>query len=141
MNWFSFLKIKKENHIGFEDVKLAIKDHTVKKYILINTLPVNNQECLIQYTIHAKDEETIMNDFLLRDVDIHIIVYGRNSTDENANRKYMQIRKLGFDNVYLYTGGLFEWLLLQEVYGKSEFPTTSVCRDILQYRALPTIES
>jgi len=139
MNWFSFLNKKKENYIGFEDVKLAIKDHTVKKYILINTLPANNQECLIKYTIHAKDEETVMNDFLLRDIDIHIIVYGRNSTDENANRKYKEIQKLGFENVYLYVGGLFEWLLLQEVYGKNEFPTTNSCRDILQYRALSTM--
>jgi len=138
MNWFSFLNKKKENYIGFEDVKLAIKDHTLKKYLLINTLQSNDQECLIKYTIHAKDEESVMNSFLLRDEDINIIVYGRNSTDENANRKYKQIQKLGFDNVYLYTGGLFEWLLLQEVYGKTEFPTTTVCRDILQYRVLPT---
>jgi hypothetical protein len=135
---FSFFNKKKENHIGFEDVKSAIQDHTVKKYIIINTLPANNQDCLIRYTIHAKDEEHVMNEFLLIDADIHIIVYGRNSTDENANRKYKQIQKLGFDNVYLYTGGLFEWLLLQEVYGKTEFPTTTVCRDILQYRVLPT---
>ena len=140
MNWFSFGSKKKENHIiGFEDVKLATKDHTVKKYVIINTLPADNQDCLIKYTIHAKDEESVMNSFLLRDEEINIIVYGRNSTDENANRKYLQIQKLGFDNVYLYVGGLFEWLLLQEVYGKYEFPTTNSCRDILQYRALPTM--
>lgn len=141
MNWFSLFNKKKENYIGFEDVKNAVKDHSTKKYLIINTLPANNQECLIKYTIHAKDEESVMNSFLLRDEEIHIIVYGRNSTDENANRKFLQIQKLGFDKVYLYTGGLFEWLLLQEVYGKSEFPTTNSCRDILQYRALPTIES
>jgi hypothetical protein len=30
---------------------------------------------------------------------------------------------LGFKNVYIYLGGMFEWLLLQDVYGQKEFPT------------------
>ena len=27
------------------------------------------------------------------------------------------LKKLGFTNVHIYFGGLFEWLLLKEVYG------------------------
>jgi hypothetical protein len=37
--------------------------------------------------------------------------------------------------VFVYTGGLFEWLLLQDIYGKDEFPTTSDELDILKYRS------
>lgn len=34
-----------------------------------------------------------------------------------------QLNNLGFHYVYIYTGGLFEWSLLQEVYVKDNFPT------------------
>jgi len=36
-------------------------------------------------------------------------------------KRYNQLRQLGF-NAFVYLGGIFEWLLLQEVYGISEFP-------------------
>jgi len=140
MNWFSFLSHKKEHRIGFEDVKLAIQSHNDKKTILINTLPEKNQDCLIKYTIYAAEEEKIMNELLLKDDDVTIIVYGRNSIDTSADKKYRQIQKLGFEKVYLYTGGLFEWLLLQELYGEYEFLTTTNCRDILKYRPLPIMK-
>ena len=41
-------------------------------------------------------------------------------------------------NVYLYAGGLFEWLHLQDIYGKQEFPTTTYILDILKYKPMPT---
>ena len=41
---------------------------------------------------------------------------------------------LGFINVYMYSGGLFEWLLLQDIYGDEEFPTTKKDIDILKYK-------
>jgi hypothetical protein len=41
---------------------------------------------------------------------------------------------MGFVNVYLYPGGLFEWLLLQDIYGDDEFPTTIKELDILKYK-------
>jgi len=37
-------------------------------------------------------------------------------------------------NLYVYIGGLFEWLLLQDIYGDEEFPTTSKIIDILKYK-------
>ena len=36
-------------------------------------------------------------------------------------KKYRQLVDLGFSNVYIYTGGLFEWLLLQDIYGSTNF--------------------
>ena len=123
-------------HIGFEDVKISINN---KQYIIINTLPILEQQCLIQSTIHAKKEEEVINDLMQKDDDISIIIYGRNATDQTPQTKYDQLKKLGFNNIHIFTGGLFEWLLLQNVYGESEFPTTIICRDLLQYRPLPVI--
>ena len=40
----------------------------------------------------------------------------------------------------MYTGGIFEWLLLQDIYGKDEFPTTSEELDILKYRAATVLQ-
>ena len=65
---------------------------------------------------------------------INIIIYGKNSNDDALYRKYQQLLLLGFSNVYLYLGGLFEWLLLQDVYGAIDFPTTTQQLDILKYK-------
>jgi len=66
--------------------------------------------------------------------DVRIIVYGRNCNDDKAYTKYSQLSSLGFYNVYLYAGGLFEWLLLQDIYGAGEFPTTKKELDIIKYK-------
>jgi hypothetical protein len=63
-----------------------------------------------------------------------IIVYGKNSIDETAEKKYSQLKTLGFSELYLYSGGLFEWMLLQDIYGNTEFPTTKKVLDILKYK-------
>jgi hypothetical protein len=34
----------------------------------------------------------------------------------------------------MYLGGMFEWMLLQDIYGRDEFPTTSKVLDILKYK-------
>ena len=64
----------------------------------------------------------------------YIIIYGKNCNCNKIYDKYHQIKKMGFINVYLYPGGLFEWLLLQDIYGADEFPTTIKELDILKYK-------
>ena len=64
----------------------------------------------------------------------HILIYGKNSNDDTIYKKYQQFIQLGFPNVYLYMGGLFEWLLLQDIYGQPDFPTTCAQLDILKYK-------
>jgi len=118
--------------IGFEDIQFVIK-HKKRNYVLINTLTITEQNCLIPGTIAIKDEEAIINKYLNKN--IHIIIYGKNANDESIFKKYEQLLTLGFSSVFVYTGGLFEWLLLQDIYGKDEFPTTSDELDILKYRA------
>ena len=107
-----------------------------KKYAIINTLDKNFQTCLIQNTIPIHDEEDIINSILKDKYStlITIIIYGLNSNDESVYSKYEQLVKLGIKNVFIYTGGMFEWLLLQDVYGRELFPTTSKELDILKYK-------
>jgi hypothetical protein len=54
-------------------------------------------------------------------------------------KKYKQLISFGFQEVYVYTGGLFEWVLLQDIYGIKEFPTTTVVLDILRFSSKKNI--
>ena len=67
--------------------------------------------------------------------DIKIIVYGKNCNDEKIYTRHSQLTTLGFYNVFVYTGGIFEWLLLQDVYGVADFPCTKKELDILKYKS------
>jgi len=120
--------------INFEDVQLAYKNPEI--YLLINTLSDIEQECLIPGTINATQEETIINKYIRNNKNVRIIIYGRNSNDEKIYKKYQQLLNLGFTNIYMYIGGLFEWLLLQDIYGTEDFPTTYPMRDILKYKPM-----
>ena len=116
--------------INYEDVQQGIE---MKNIILINTLDSNKQKCLIQNTILIEKEETIINNLINDNKDCAIIIYGENSQDDKPFEKYQQLMSLGFTNVYVYCGGLFEWLLLQDIYGVELFKTTSAEKDHLQF--------
>jgi len=119
--------------INFEDMQNVIKNPEI--YLIINTLPESEQNCLIPNTIAPVQEETMINSFLQKRIKaIRIVIYGRNSNDDKIYEKYNQLIKLGFHNIFLYTGGLFEWLMLQDIYGFNEFPTTSKQLDFLKYK-------
>ena len=119
------------NRINFIDMQKFINN---ENNLIINTLSDNNQNCLINNTITADKEVDIINKYLNNNKNINIIIYGENSCDEKIVKKYVQLQKLGFFNIYIYMGGLFEWLLLQQIYGDNEFPTTSAVYDILKYK-------
>lgn len=122
--------------IGFEDIKYAVQKPC--DIIIINTLSNLEQSCLISGTIPYDKEEIIINKLIEnRQTTSRIILYGKHSGDDSISKKHKQLNTLGFTNVYIYIGGLFEWLLLQDIYGQSEFPTTTPCRDILKYRPPP----
>ena len=120
--------------INFEDIQYIIQNHD--NHILINTLGENEQECLIKNTINYKNEESIINNFIkTNNKQIKIIIYGKNCNDEKIFCKYNQLCSLGFYYVYIYTGGIFEWLMLQDIYGFDEFPTTKKELDILKFKS------
>lgn len=118
--------------INFEDVQVVHKNPEI--YLLINTLSAMEQGCLITGTISPQQEETLLNRYMKSNPNIRIVVYGRNSNDDAIYKKYHQLTSLGFINVFLYLGGMFEWLLLQDIYGFEEFPTTTKQLDILKYK-------
>ncbi len=134
-----------KNKINYEDVQDACKNafnnktNNGKKYAIINTMDKSWQSCLIQNTVGIQEEEETINGILNNNNkhstnDIAVIVYGTNSNDETVYSKYEQLVKLGIKNVFIYTGGIFEWLLLQDIYGCDLFPTTSRELDILKYK-------
>jgi len=124
------------NRINYENIQRFIKNQdNNNNLILINTLETTNQDCLIYKTVNINDEINIINGYLKKNnKTINIIIYGMNSSDDSVVNKYNQLHKLGFKNLYIYLGGLFEWLLLQDIYGEEEFPTTNKILDILQYK-------
>lgn len=134
MEFFNSLFHQPIHKIGFETIKLAIKNP--QDYYIINTLPPISQDCLIKTTIHYLAEEKCINELITsyNSLQKSIIIYGKNSLDDTAEKKYRQLTSMGLENVYLYSGGFFEWILLQDIYGIDQFPTTSKVVDILKYR-------
>lgn len=126
---------QQKQKINFEDVQFVIKN--ADNHLLINTMLENYQNCLIVNTIPFDKEELVINKLLNEgnNKNIKIIIYGKNSSDETPIKKYEQLLNLGFSNIYIYSGGLFEWLLLQDIYGTELFPTTSKQNDILKYKS------
>ena len=143
------------DRINFEDMQSVIANrgaggagtdrgvvsaaHTVT-YLIISTLKSEFLNCVISGTVPAAQEEARINDILSGNTvngdTITIIVYGLHATDETAYAKYEQLLKHGITRVCVYLGGMFEWLLLQDVYGADLFPTSGKkeAADIIKYR-------
>jgi len=117
--------------INFESVQKAISN---KNSFIINTLHKENQLCLITTTLSIDDEVAILNANITKNKVVPIIVYGTNACDDSVDKKCKQLIGLGFQNIYVYPGGIFEWLLLQDIYGVDLFPTTRECKELLEYK-------
>jgi len=126
-------KVSTSIKINYEDIQYVLRNP--EGHLLINTLSNDEQSCLIKNTIHIKVEEELINKLIHHNKkDVKIIIYGKNCNDEKIYSKYNQLSSLGFYNVFVYTGGLFEWLMLQDIYGENEFPTTNKELDFLKYK-------
>jgi len=122
------------NKINYEDMQHIVKHPEL--HMLINTLSENEQHCLIPNTLPINQEEPFINKLIQSGkLDIKIIIYGKNCNDERIYKKQQQLLSLGFYNVYIYLGGLFEWLCLQDIYGPIDFPTTKKELDLLKYKS------
>jgi hypothetical protein len=119
-------------NINFEDMQTVVNSND--NTIIINTLDINAQNCLIAGTISIDAETKLMNEQLEKNKIVRIVIYGMNSNDVSIVKKYEQLLGLGFSNVFIYLGGLFEWLLLQDIYGHQLFPTTAIEHDLLKYK-------
>ena len=118
------------SHVNYEELQTKIKRGIT--IILLNTLSVDNQSYLIKGTLKAAYEIGIMNEYLKKNKNIEIIIYGKDHYDTSVIKKYNQLKKLGFKNVSIYFGGLFEWALLQDIYGSSNFETDGQIKDPIQ---------
>jgi len=125
--------------VDYEDMIHAIQNPSA--FLIVNTLPIGEQSVLIKGTLPYIDEESTINGILANYTmdQISIVVYGKNANDENAEKKCRQIQKLGFRHVFLYGGGLFEWLLLRDIFGDVNFPTIGKPDNFLKYKAPSTI--
>jgi hypothetical protein len=120
--------------VSFEDVQHA--SSIPDKYYLICTMPPHETHGLIHGTVPIAQEEHIINNAITQNKTKHIriIIYGKHIKDDTVLKRYAQLQQLGFGHLYIYPGGLFEWLLLQDIYGDQSFPTTSPITDILMYK-------
>ena len=135
-HWLSPPK-KNRNRITSEDIQYVLQHPT--EFHLIHTLTHEFQDIVIPTTIPIFSEESIINEMITHiDVpDKPIIIYGKNSHDETVETKYQQLKSLGIEEIYFYSGGMFEWLLLNDIYGSTEFPIQSSTKklpDIWKYR-------
>ena len=120
--------------INFEDLQEAISS---KNVLIISTLPTTKQNVLVFNTLNPADETREINHWMKTPPAAPlIIVYGENSCDDTAGKKYLQLVQLGFKKVAIYPGGLFEWLLLQDIYGTELFPTIGNAHDMLKYKGI-----
>jgi rhodanese-related sulfurtransferase len=112
--------------VNFEDVQSAQQGAA----LIINVMHENEQAVLIAGTVKPCDEVEAVNDALRRK--FPIIVYGRHANDVAAEAKCAQLRALG-SRSFLYAGGLFEWLMLQDIFGAEQFSTTGNKLDLLDF--------
>jgi hypothetical protein len=99
--------------------------------LLLNTLSQENQSYLIYGTLYASKETEQMNLYLKTNRSIEIILYGKDHLDRSMIEKYNQLKQLGFTRIRIYFGGLFEWALLQDIYGQNLFKTHGTVKDPL----------
>lgn len=111
-----------------------LKEMKANGAIIIHTMD-EGEKVLISGTVSAEKETEKINKMLSKnDYEKDIIIYGRNCRDYNdLLKKQKQLASLGFKNIFIYLGGMFEWLLLQDVYGEKEFPTERK-GDILMFK-------
>lgn len=105
------------------ELKKNIDDN--EKIILLNTLDENKQHYLIKNTLSIQEEVKTINNYLNKDKNIFIVIYGLDYRDLSIIKKYNQLKKIGFKNVSIYFGGIFEWSLLNITYDECSFPLTN----------------
>jgi hypothetical protein len=126
------------NKISYEDMKYCIQNNV----LIISVIKKEDENCLIKNTTTSFEEENIINDlYNKKTLSTIIIMYGYNCNDNNIVKKYKQLLELGFNNIYVYMGGLFEWLLLQDIYGKENFETTSKELNHLKYKPISILKN
>jgi rhodanese-related sulfurtransferase len=106
----------------YEKIQQYISENALPNRVLINTLDDKSQTLLIEKTLSQEKEVEIINHYIDNPKNIEIIIYGKSANDMSVLKKKNQLLNLGFIHVYIYPGGLFEWVLLREIFGNVNFP-------------------
>ena len=114
----------------------ALNQPSDSNIIIINTMSCMEQDYLIKNTISFATEEKVINESMQLYQQKTIIIYGKNGLDPTIETKYNQLIQLGYlrCNLFIYYGGIFEWALLQDTYGDTNFPTTSKIINYLVFK-------
>lgn len=126
-----------ESVLSFIERTDKVGGPTNSSYVIITTIPENGNVDLlprIKHTMNSTDEVVIINQCIKESKDISVIIYGLNNTDVSIFKKREQLLSFGFTNIQVYLGGLFEWALLQDIYGEDMFQTTHSVNDILKLK-------
>ncbi len=108
---------------------------------IIHIMNIGDETILIKGTLTAEQEVQRINTWI-NDIEHtannDIFIYGYSDSDFNKLlQRQKQLNGLGFKRVYIYLGGMFEWLLLRDVYSADEFPVDGLIKgaalDILRY--------
>jgi hypothetical protein len=111
--------------------KATFQDVADRKTLLISVLSEDDQSVLIAGTCPFSEEVGAVEKAISEKR--AVTVYGKNTHDDRIYTKYRQIEELGGDP-RVYIGGLFEWMLLQDIYGFDKFPTTRRELDLYKFR-------
>ena len=117
--------------------KVNFDDIIKNTHIIINIMKKDEQEILIKGTLSIIEEIETINSLLASGkMETTIIIYGKNTDDiSKVINRYRQLQNMGFTHMRAYIGGLFEWLLLQEIYGCDEFKTNIIFKNsVLDYK-------
>jgi rhodanese-related sulfurtransferase len=114
--------------IGVTDFKKLLGTGRV---LLFNALKKDYHSCVIPGTIPYTVMKKVIKNMKEEDI---VVVYCANYSC-NLSHKFAE-KKLGhLETVYIYSGGVFEWLLLQKKYGKKKYPSSEDCDiDNMQHR-------
>ena len=125
--------------VTYEYVKEIVTNQS--PVFLLCTLKRDKERFAIVRTIGIDNEEDCINQLInKRQYNTTIVIYGENMYDPTVISKYKQLKQIGFINCYIYFGGLFEWFLLQDVYGCEMFPTKNTpLNGCLQFKPQSTI--
>tara|TARA_B100001142_G_C14281093_1_gene634946 strand:+ start:562 stop:948 length:387 start_codon:yes stop_codon:yes gene_type:complete len=117
----------------FESIQKSIQKND-SNLLLINTLSKTEQQCLILNTLSIAEEEKEINQRIRERKKTKVVIYGKNCNDKSIFEKYLQLSKFPIFECFIYVGGLFEWITLQEIYGSGLFPTDGNERELLKYK-------
>jgi len=113
----------------YNDIRLGwIPDAKHGYSLILSTMITQRGSPFILGTLSKQLEEVTLSAMLrTKRFNIPILVYGHNSFDKTVETMCNILLNRGFTHVFVYIGGMFEWLLLNKLYGNNACPIKCTC--------------